>query len=164
MESFDARVIAHHVLNATQWRVHGTCIAHNERATLFVGPAGSGKSRLAAEAIHLGGAQLVADDQVILTLRDGVLYASPVDTIEGVLAVRDHGLLKLDSVRDVPLSTVISTVPLVNAKDKLALLGVQIPLICLSNNHVAQTVVEAFFRHADVSGRILPEDWAPKAA
>lgn len=164
MESVDAGIISYHQLSENQWRVHGTCVAHHDRATLFIGPAGSGKSRLAAEAIHLGGARLVADDQVVLELRDGVIYTSPVETIEGVLAVREHGLLKLEATHNVPLTTVISTVPLQGQRDKINVLGVAVPLICLSNAQVAQTVVEAFFKQADASGRVLPEDWAPQAA
>lgn len=163
MESIDA-VMAHEVLSPNQWRVHGSCVAHHGRATLFIGPAASGKSRLAAEAILLGGAELVADDQVVLTLREGIIYAAAVANIEGVLALREQGLMKLNALRDVPLTSVISTVPCSNNGGHITLLGTKMPLICLSNAQVAQSVVEALFSRASAAGQILPEDWMPQKA
>lgn len=164
MEPVDQRVIHHHEITPSQWRVHGTCVAHRGRATLFVGPAGSGKSRLAAEAIHLGGAMLVADDQVLLSAREGVLYAAPVPSIAGVLSLREHGLLKLPYEADVPVATVIAALPLTGLRGQVSLVGVTLPLITLNNPQVASSVVEAFFLQANASGDTLPPDFMPHAA
>lgn len=57
------------------------------------GPSGAGKSDLALRLIHQG-AVLVADDQVMLSQRDGSLYASPPDRLAGLIEVRGTGIVQ----------------------------------------------------------------------
>lgn len=61
---------------------------------LILGPSGAGKSRLAMALIGLG-AQLVADDQTLLTPLEGALYARAPRAIAGLLEVRGLGLIRL---------------------------------------------------------------------
>ena len=64
-----------------------------------MGPPGSGKSDLALRLID-GGAELVADDRVAVTVRDGTPVASaPAALIE----VRGLGVLRLDYRAEAPI-------------------------------------------------------------
>ena len=62
--------------------VHASCVALDRRAVLLRGASGCGKSALALQLMALG-ATLVADDRVILRLRDGALAASCPASIRG---------------------------------------------------------------------------------
>ena len=72
--------------------VHGTCVALDGAGVLLRGPSGSGKSDLALRLID-GGAILVADDQVEVESRDGVLFAGAPETIAGRLEIRGVGIV-----------------------------------------------------------------------
>ena len=61
--------------DATTLAVHATCVAVNGKGVLIVGASGSGKSTLALQMLAMG-AELVADDQVILRLREQGIWAS----------------------------------------------------------------------------------------
>ncbi len=86
--------------------LHASAVALGGRAVLITGPAGSGKSALALELIALG-AQLVADDGVILTRDGDRLLARAPDPIRGLVEARGVGLLRADALDDVPLALVI---------------------------------------------------------
>lgn len=64
------------------------------RAVLIEGPAGCGKTALALELIDRG-AQLIGDDGVTLTLRDGHVWIGPPPNTAGLIEVRNAGLLTL---------------------------------------------------------------------
>ena len=70
-----------------------TCVAIGGRGLLIEGPAGSGKSSLALALIDRG-AVLVGDDSLLLEARDGHLFAHPHPRTEGLLEVRNVGLLR----------------------------------------------------------------------
>jgi len=72
--------------------LHGCCVAWPEGAVLIRGESGSGKSDLALRLIDLG-AELVADDQVILEKEDGRLMARAPENLAGLLEVRGIGIL-----------------------------------------------------------------------
>ena len=55
--------------------VHASCVALDGNGVLLRGPSGSGKSDLALRLID-GGAVLVADDQVALTVEGEKILAS----------------------------------------------------------------------------------------
>ena len=71
-----------------------SCVAIAGRAVLIEGAPGSGKSTLALALIDRG-AVLVGDDGVTLMTRDGCLWAAPPPNIEGLIEVRNVGLVKL---------------------------------------------------------------------
>ncbi|MEC9368550.1 MAG: aldolase [Pseudomonadota bacterium] len=81
--------------------VHGVCLAMAGRAVLLRGPSGSLKSDLALRFLSrfaAEGAVLVADDQVLLRVHDGVILARAPAAIAGKLEVRGIGIV------DVPAS------------------------------------------------------------
>ena len=71
-----------------------TCVAIAGRAVLLEGPPGCGKSTLALKLIDRG-ATLVGDDGVALSLADGRVMAAPVETIRGLVEVRNVGVLEM---------------------------------------------------------------------
>ena len=114
--------------------LHATCVALGERAVLISGPSGSGKSDLALRLIDRGAA-LVGDDQVLLTPRDGRIFAAPPTTIAGKIEVRGIGIVAMPYRTDMPialfieLSSDIARMP-EPAKHRLA--GVDLPSIALA--------------------------------
>jgi len=85
--------------------IHGTCIAALGRGALLRGPSGSGKSDLALRLIERG-AQLIADDQVILEAEGEGVRASVEPRLQGKLEVRGIGILEVPHVQGAPLLAV----------------------------------------------------------
>ena len=78
---------------------HASAVAFGPgRGVLILGPSGAGKSRLALALIGLG-AQLVADDQVLLWQSGGALHARAPRPIAGLIEARGLGLLRLAALR-----------------------------------------------------------------
>lgn len=77
--------------------MHATTVALNGRAVLLVGRAGAGKSTTALSLMALG-ADLVADDQTILTSENGRLLASCPPPLRGLIEARGLGLLNAPMV------------------------------------------------------------------
>jgi len=79
--------------------LHASAVAFGpERGVLILGPSGSGKSSLALALIGEG-AQLVADDQVLLCPADGRLFVRAPRPTEGLIEARGLGLLRLTARR-----------------------------------------------------------------
>ena len=78
--------------------VHASAVAIGPRGILIRGASGAGKSGLALRLIALG-AELVADDRVILTRRDGGVFASAPAPIRGLIEARGVGLLRTERPR-----------------------------------------------------------------
>jgi serine kinase of HPr protein (carbohydrate metabolism regulator) len=73
--------------------VHASCIAFGENAVLIIGPPGSGKSDLALRLIHGSPpAELVSDDQTLISRKGERLIASAPADIAGKLEVRGFGI------------------------------------------------------------------------
>ena len=89
--------------------IHATCVAVSGSGVLLRGPAGSGKSDLALRLID-GGAVLVADDQVALTVRNGGLFAAPPETIAGNIEVRGIGVMNFPHDAEALVALVIDLV------------------------------------------------------
>ncbi|EWY40222.1 aldolase [Skermanella stibiiresistens SB22] len=91
--------------------IHGTCVALSGFGVLLRGPPGSGKSDLALRLID-GGARLVADDQIELTLdAAGRVMARAPKTLAGLLEVRGVGILPMDAARTAPIGLVVDLAP-----------------------------------------------------
>lgn len=75
--------------------VHASAVAFGPRGgVLILGASGSGKSRMALSLIAEG-AQLVSDDQVLLTPRGTTLFARAPHPLAGLLEVRGLGILQM---------------------------------------------------------------------
>ena len=86
--------------------IHGTAVALEGRAALFVGRPASGKSALALSMLPLG-ARLVADDRVCLTATDTDIRVAPRAGFEGLIEARGIGFLRVDAVSDARLAVVV---------------------------------------------------------
>lgn len=111
-----------------------SCVAINDRAILIEGPPGCGKSSLALALIDRGGL-LVGDDGVQLKAKDGQLIASPPPNTEGLLEVRNVGLLEFPASEPVPVALVLLLDPeaprYVEDAEFTQRAGVALPLIRL---------------------------------
>jgi len=84
--------------------IHASCILLNragdafgaprDAGILLLGKSGAGKSDLALRMIE-GGARLVADDRVELSVREGLLIARAPPRLTGLIEVRGAGILAL---------------------------------------------------------------------
>lgn len=115
-------------------RIHATCVAIGGRAVLLCGASGSGKSDLALRLIDRG-AELVSDDQVLITRDGDTLRASPPATIAGKIEVRGLGILAMPHRTAMPVSLLIqlddpiARMPL-DARSR-TLAGIEVPVIAL---------------------------------
>ncbi len=125
--------------------LHGTCVSMDGEGVLLLGLPGAGKSDLALRLVDQPGlgidgflrvARLVADDQVVITRRDGDLQASAPVTLKGKLEIRGLGIAALPVEEDVTLrlavrlerSADIERLPDL-AGTRLDILGLGLPLV-----------------------------------
>ena len=90
--------------------LYATAVAYCGFGVLIRGPSGSGKSDLALRLIE-DGANLIADDQVIIESVREELYLTSPDSISGLIEVRGFGVIKIESVRDVKLGLIVDLDP-----------------------------------------------------
>ncbi|MCL4675621.1 MAG: serine kinase [Pararhodobacter sp.] len=75
--------------------MHATAVAFGPHAgVLILGASGTGKSQLGLALIGEG-AQLVSDDQVLVTALDGALFARAPRPIAGLIEARGIGILRM---------------------------------------------------------------------
>lgn len=141
-------------------RVHASCVAIEGRGILLRGPSGSGKSDLALRLLD-GGARLVADDQVELSLDGDRVVARAPAALAGLLEVRGIGIVAVPAVAAAPLALLVDLVPghaveRLPEPDRDVLLGVAIPRVMVDPGPPSAA---AKIRLAvDVGGReMLPE-------
>ena len=72
--------------------LHATCVALGARGILIRGASGVGKSALALQ-LMAHGAQLVSDDQTILTRHADAILATCPPSLRGMIEARGIGLL-----------------------------------------------------------------------
>ena len=82
-----------------------SCVAIDGRAILIEGPSGIGKSSLALALIDRG-ASLVGDDGVTLSAVDDRLDAAPPPNTEGMLEIRNVGIVRLPAA-SAPVALVV---------------------------------------------------------
>lgn len=83
--------------------LHASAVAFGGHGILIVGASGSGKSTLALELIGLG-ATLIADDRVIVTKKDGRIWLTAPEPLQGKIESRGIGILT------VPITTAFARV------------------------------------------------------
>lgn len=107
---------------------------------LLRGPSGSGKSDLALRLID-SGAELVADDHVVLVASANTLTASPAPPLRGLLEVRGLGIFRLPFRACVTLALVVELTDEANerlpAPSEFKILGHALPLIRLRSTSVS---------------------------
>lgn len=109
--------------------LHASCIALGDQSVLLAGPSGVGKSDLALRFIDQG-AELISDDQTLLTIQHGTLCASPPTSLAGLLEVRHMGLMKMPYRSDVPVRLYID---LVASSEDLERLPEADTILCLDH-------------------------------
>ena len=90
--------------------VHASCIAIDGQGVLLWGESGVGKSDLALRMIEKG-AILVADDYPVLEEKDGILYASCPESIQGKLEIRGLGIFEFPFMEKVPVRLLVDLSP-----------------------------------------------------
>ena len=83
--------------------LHASSVAIENSAALIIGASGQGKSTLALQLMAYG-AILIGDDRVELTSENGILRASPVGALAGMIEARGVGILRAQSVSSVPVA------------------------------------------------------------
>lgn len=103
---------------------------------LLRGPSGVGKSDLALRLLAAG-AQLVADDQVLLRRNGRTLVAEAVQRGRGLIEVRGIGPLRVPATGSAPLGLVVdlvpaAAVPRLPESDHVVVAGLRLPRIRLA--------------------------------
>ena len=125
--------------------LHASCVAVEGRGLLILGPSGAGKSALALQMIALG-AQLVADDRVEITLRDGRLVARCPQAISGLIEARGVGILHSPPIAEATLQLAVDLGAAETARlpeqHSIVFLGAQLDLVHVpSNTHFPASLV-----------------------
>ncbi len=136
--------------------VHGTAIALRRgeiwRAALIRGASGSGKSDLAlrclatpaSSLLNSSGIALVADDQVLIRRRAGMLEVSCPPALRGKLEVRGIGIIEVGGIDRAELGLIVDLAPradvprLPDPPPDCAILGISLPRLVI-NSHDASS-------------------------
>lgn len=129
----------------TKSPVHGTAVAVCERGFLILGASGSGKSGLALKMMALG-ADLVADDQVLMEHGETGVQMSAPDPLKGRVEARNLGILRAAHLPDIILHHVVDMDADAQARlpqlQECEVLGVRIDLINARNvPNLASTLI-----------------------
>lgn len=145
--------------------LHASAFAYHGMGCLVMGESGSGKSTLVSETL-LRGAQMIADDRVVLSAEGGMLIATPTANMAGVLELRGLGLVKIPAAlasHPIHLAVTLDAV----ASDRLPepktieLEGIFISHLCLPQAPKTPVAALLLYLEAMQEGRILPADWHP---
>jgi len=75
---------------------------YTDGAVLLLGPSGAGKSDVALRLIAAG-AELISDDQTMLFIERGILFADAPAGIAGAMEIRGVGILRMKSTGKTPV-------------------------------------------------------------
>ncbi len=129
--------------------VHASAVAVGGSGCLILGQPGTGKSTLALRMIAQG-ADLIADDQTMLTRQDRTVSLSAPAALSGRIEARGVGLLRLPAV-DAPLRLIVdldraeaSRLP---ARRYHHLLGFAHPIILGQRRHGLAAILRVVLLH-----------------
>jgi len=88
--------------NPDRETLHATAVSFGPGALLLLGPSGAGKSGLALQLMACG-ARLIADDRVLVFLRDGQPLAAAPETIRGRIEARGVGIMAVPAAPPAPI-------------------------------------------------------------
>lgn len=91
-------------------QAHATCAEVDGVGILITGPSGSGKSDLTLRLMQ-GGAQLVADDRVDLSIDQTQIIARAPKALRGLLEVREIGIVKVPFLEQAVIRALIELKP-----------------------------------------------------
>lgn len=91
--------------------VHATLVNLSGCGVLLLGPSGSGKSDFAIRLLAHTGAHLVADDRVILDVKDGGLLGRAPEALSGLIEARGLGVLRVPCVACSPIHIAVHMTP-----------------------------------------------------
>ena len=124
--------------------IHATALSLGGVAVLVRGASGAGKSDLALRCLALAPGplvserfELIADDQVHMTLRDRVLIASCPPTIHGLIEVRGVGIIRVEPAVPAPVRLIVDLVApgavprLPDDTGRVSISGIEIPHLVL---------------------------------
>lgn len=117
-------------------RLHATAVELSGAAVLLRGRSGAGKSDLALRLIDAG-ARLVADDQSVLTCRDGGVWVAAPGALSGRIEVRGLGIVPVPTSAGARVALVADLVDADKVERMpepadVRLLGVSVPRIVLA--------------------------------
>ena len=117
--------------------LHASCVAVQGHAILIMGASGAGKSGLALQLMALG-AELVADDQTILSRHENDIVASCPSVLHGMIEARGIGLLAAKMAAPAAIRLVVDLDRLepdrLPPRRKTNLLGLPIDLVFASTS------------------------------
>ena len=85
---------------------HASVVSVAGQGLLIIGPSGCGKSGLALQLLALG-AELVADDQTLLSVTEHGVTARPPDALAGQIEARKMGMLQAGYCASTPVVAVV---------------------------------------------------------
>ncbi|MEI7669275.1 MAG: HPr kinase/phosphatase C-terminal domain-containing protein [Pseudomonadota bacterium] len=116
--------------------LHASCVSVKGTAVLLIGEASTGKSDLALRMIDRG-AELVSDDQVVLSSDGEKLTASSPDNIKGLIEIRGIGIFRLPyQVAEVGLVVKLSERAMIERlpyPESFESMGIKVPQILVSS-------------------------------
>ncbi|WP_187429163.1 HPr kinase/phosphorylase [Roseobacter fucihabitans] len=86
--------------------LHASCVSYQGNGVIILGASGTGKSSLALQLMAYG-AELVADDQTTVTVRNGLLSASSPSILKGLIEARGVGLLRANHLPETEVGLVV---------------------------------------------------------
>jgi HPr kinase/phosphorylase len=154
-------------MNATANPIHATVISYLGMGCMILGASGTGKSRLAQEAMVVG-AKLVADDRANLALAAGMVIASPVPELVGIFEIRGMGIIRVsDALPRQVLHLVVELDPAADARlpelQQMELLGKSLPYLRVPPPQISAAGLLLYMRALQQNG-VLPTDWRPESA
>lgn len=133
--------------------LHASAVALAGRGALILGPSGSGKSSLALELMALG-AELVADDRVLIERRGAALVARPPESLAGLIEARGIGLIRVGHRPEAPIVIAVDLGVAASARlprsREIEWLGVRIGLISGRDAPTLASTLYVILRGGDV--------------